>query len=331
MTPKTTPKDFFLHLGATIALYVAAGALINLAFSIINYEFPDALAGYFYPNSVAWPISILIILVPILYVLEWLINRDIVQMPEKKDIWIRRWRIYLTIFLTIALIGGDLIALINTYLNGEITARFAWKVIAVLLVAGAIGKYYFFSMYENWKHAGLFRKGNAWFGIILVVAAIIGGFLIVGSPATQRALRFDQQRTSDLQNIQWQIVNYWQQKGTLPPNLGAIADPISGFSIPADPETGAAYEYGIIGTTTPKGPGGVNISFQLCATFDRASRDLKGKGTSNVGSGVTYPTMDVYMYPDSGSWDHTAGHDCFNRAIDPSRYPVNQFKVPQAQ
>ena len=82
-TTKTTPKDFFLHLSATLALYVSAGALINLLFSVINYYFPDQLAGYFYANAVAWPISMLIILIPTLYVLEYLINRDITKVPEK--------------------------------------------------------------------------------------------------------------------------------------------------------------------------------------------------------------------------------------------------------
>jgi hypothetical protein len=61
---KTTPKDFFVQFGATVALYVAAGALINLALSIIDYLNPDALAGYFSPSSIAWPISMLVVLVP---------------------------------------------------------------------------------------------------------------------------------------------------------------------------------------------------------------------------------------------------------------------------
>jgi uncharacterized membrane protein len=115
MNTKTTPKDFFLHLGATVALYVAVGALINLWFTVINYYFPDALAGYFYGNAVAWPISMLIVLVPIFYVLEWLIARDAAKTPEKNDLWIRRWRMYLTLFLVVILIGGDLITLINTF------------------------------------------------------------------------------------------------------------------------------------------------------------------------------------------------------------------------
>lgn len=301
MTPKTTPRDFFLHLGAIIALYISAGALISLAFDIINHAFPDALGNYFSPSSVAWPISILIILVPLTYILEWLINRDIVRMPEKRDIWVRRWRIYLTLFLAVVLIAGDLIALINTYLNGEITSRFGWKVGAILLIAGTIGKYYFYTMYEKWKHAKLYARICAWFGAILVVAVIVGGFLIVGSPATARALRFDEQRVNNLQSIQSEIVyTYWSQKGKLPQKLSDLNDSISGFEVPTDPETGATYEYSVTSSSSNAG-----VSFELCATFDRASENSNS-------------------YPGSASWNHSAGRACFDRAVDPSLHPVNK-------
>lgn len=309
---KTTPKDFFLHLGATVALYMAAVALINLVFSIINYFFPDNLAGYFYANSVAWPISMLIILVPVLYGLEYLIRRDITQVPEKANLWIRKWRIYLTIFLTIALIGGDLITLINTYLNGEISARFVWKVITVLLVGGAIGKYYFFSLYTNFKFSKIARTMNGWFGIVLVIAAIITGFIVVGSPTKQRNIRFDNQRTSDLQNIQWQIVNYWQQKEKLPATLADLNDPLYGNMIPTDPETKAVYEY------SAKGP----FSFELCSTFALAYEDTQGRGEFGRGS---YASIDI-AYPSvpgglDNNWKHEAGRSCFERTIDPEKYP----------
>lgn len=327
---KTTPKDFFLHLGATVALYVTAGALINLAFSVINYYNPDALAGYFYGNSVAWPISIVIVLVPILYFLEWFINRDLSKMPEKADLWIRRWRIYLTLFLAVILMAGDLITLINTYLNGEITSRLVYKVIVVLLVAGAIGKYYFFSLYPNFRWAKFARRTNAWVGIIMVLAAIILGFITVGSPATQRALRFDSQRISDLQNIQWQIINHWQQKGKLPVTLNELNDSLSGIVIPSDPETKTNYEYDtrceagdineIVSCQTP-------LTFDLCATFSRASQNTKGRGEFGRG-GMSYPSYDMsYPYPGPDGndvWKHESGKACFIRTIDPEKYPINK-------
>lgn len=316
MTPtKTTPKDFFLRLGAIIALYVSVIALVNLAFSIINYAFPDQLAGYFYANTVAWPISLLIIFVPILYVLEWLIAKDITAQPEKKDIWIRRWSIFLTLFLTGLAIAIDLVTLINVYLNGEISARFGWKVFVVLVIATAVFKFYFFSLNENFKRAQLAKKFNAWAGIVLVLAAIVSGFLVVGSPTKQRNIRFDNQRVNDLQNIQWQVVNQWQQKEKMPATLADLKDSISGYQIPKDPETKASYEYSV------KGP----MSFELCANFALKAEDLSGRGGyyGRGGGMIGYDTAIPYPAPGgvNEDWKHEAGRTCFTRTIDPQIYP----------
>ncbi len=330
MNTNTTPKDFFLHLGATVALYAAVIALINLAFSVINYYLPDQLAGYFYANNVAWPISMLVILVPLLYILEYYIIRDIRKLPGKESIWIRRWRIYLTLFLTGATIVGDLIALINTYLNGEISSRFIYKILAVLVVTGIVFVYYLLTKTQNQPSgAGNSRNQNilAWIGAVVVLITIIAGFMAVGSPTKQRNLRFDSQRVSDLTTIQWQIINYWQQKGRIPSDLFLLEDSINGYIVPTDPQTKKPYEYipsSLLGMGNSILVGTKNLppNFSLCATFALATQDDK-----NRGGGVSYPTMAVDSgyggFIDGGdNWKHGEGRTCFTRTIDPDKYPV---------
>jgi len=297
MNNKTTPKDFFLHVGSTIALYASVIALINLAFELMNRLLPDQLNNYWSSNSVIYPISMLVVLVPVLYLLEWFIARDISKIVEKKDIWVRKWRIYLTLFLTGATIVGDLVALINVYLNGEVSSRFIWKVLIVLIVTSAVFKYYFFSINENMYWAKLVKKTVPWWGIILTLVAIIGGFIIVGSPAQQRAVRFDQQRVNDLTNIQWQVINFWQRKRVLPVALSNLNDSISNFVVPTDPETGNTYEYLVNGITVAKTP-----SFELCAVFSAGS------------------TVNLNNHQND-SWSHGIGKVCFERVIDSALYP----------
>src|SRR6185369_3002454 len=129
----------------------------------------------------------------------------------------------------------------------------------------------------SWKRAAFARKFNSWFGIVLVLAAIVGGFIIVGSPSNQRALRFDTQRVNDLSSIQWQIISYWQQKGKLPVSLSDLFDPLYGVTIPVDPDTKQSYEYVQKGAT----------SFALCSTFSREAQDVNGRGSYD---GVSRPT-----------------------------------------
>lgn len=326
MNTKITPKDFFLHLGATVALFAAVIALINLSFSVINYYLPDQLAGYFYANNIAWPISMLVILTPLLYVIEYFIIRDIRKSPEKANLWIRNWRIYLTLFFTGATIVGDLITLINVYLNGEISSRFIYKVLIVLIIAGIVFVYYLLTKTQVHEQDGVVTKSKsqitlAWIGLVMVLLAIVTGFIAVGSPNKQRNLRFDGERVNDLSNIQWQVISHWQQKGTLPNSLSDLKDNVSGYNIPLDPKTESAYEYAVIKTLSSANP-----SFELCANFALSTQDNKGRGDF-YGSN-SYPTMaissryDVGYYEGNDNWKHEAGRVCFTRTIDPDKYPI---------
>lgn len=311
MNTTTTPKDFFLHLGATVALYAVAISLINLLFAVINYLVPDALASYFYAPSVAWPISMLIVLVPVLYLLEWAIARGIRIVPEKASLFIRRWRIYLTLFLAGATIIGDVIALINTYLSGEITMRFVWKILAILVVCGIIFAYYLLQRTDTDQKKTKVSMILAWAGIVVSLVAIITGFIVVGSPGTQRALRFDEQRVNDLTNIQWNILNYWEKTGKLPVAITELNDPVSGIVLPTDPQTKTAYEYSVKGVN----------GFELCATFSLPSRDMTGRGAYDNGYSVAKPAS----YPLLGTddlWVHEKGKKCFERNIDPAKHPL---------
>ena len=128
----------------------------------------------------------------------------------------------------------------------------------------------------------------------------MAGFFIMGTPGQVRLYRFDNEKLADLQNIQWQIVNFWQQKQTLPAALEELNDPISGWEMPMDPQ-GEEYRYEKTG----------DLSFRLCATFNAASR---GGTPSEAMPARAYGSLD-------GSFEHGAGEACFDRTIDPERYP----------
>ncbi len=252
----STAKDFFIHLGALVTLYVSVISLLSLLFAIINQVFPDALS--YYPSgesyTVRWTISALVILFPLYIYLARTISKDIVVSPFKKDIAIRKWGKYLTLFLTGGIIVGDLIVLINTFLGGEIGIRFVLKVVTVLLVAGFVFYYY---VKEAHKNANLLIA----IASLIVLASIVTGFFTAGSPAKQRAREFDNRRVSDLQSIKYQVENYADRKKALPTKLSDIAT--AGYVNIKDPETKAEYEYVVTGAST----------YKLCAVFSTDSVD----------------------------------------------------------
>ncbi|MNC98380.1 hypothetical protein D3C83_163200 [compost metagenome] len=54
----------------------------------------------------------------------------------------RRWLTYLTLFLAAAVLIGDMITLVYNALGGEITIRFALKVLVAAVISGAIFGFY---------------------------------------------------------------------------------------------------------------------------------------------------------------------------------------------
>ena len=140
--PRVTPKDFFLWVGAMAALYASVVSFITLLFHYIDYAFPDpALESYYYADPYSGPIRFaiasLIVLFPLFLVLMRLIRRDITREPLRAEIWIRRWVLYLTLFVAGITIAVDLITLINTFLGGDLTTRFVLKILVVFLIVGA--------------------------------------------------------------------------------------------------------------------------------------------------------------------------------------------------
>lgn len=320
--PKLSAKDFFLHVGVLAALYTFVTSFLSFLFDIINYAFPDKLAYSAdpYAGSIRIALSTVIVAFPLLLILLKVLYRGYSRDPEQKELWIRKWFIYLTLFLTSVAVIIDIIYLLNTFLGGEITERFVLKALAVLVVAGGI----FFATIADLR--GIFfarpkiRMTSFSVACLAVIAAVVGGFAVMGSPTTQRDLRFDNQRANDLQSIQWQVLNHYQSKGALPKDLSDLSDALTGFQVPTDPQTDVQYEYRTVASTTAPAA----ISFELCATFARATPDTEGRGAyPETGGSIAYPTRGVYdaSFGNEG-WKHAAGRTCFVRTIDPVKYPI---------
>lgn len=310
MPTKITAKDFFLHMGAIVTFYASAIALITLLFEVINYAYPRITDAYqYYSPSISFQVATLIVAFPLFLFLSWTLQKAYATEPTLKDAPVRKWLAYITLFIAGAVAAGDLITLIYMFLDGqELTAGFLLKVLALFVVAGGIFFYYL----REIRNVIAPRERNVWriIAIVFILGSIIAGFMVVGSPADQRAYRHDNQRVADLQNIQWQIVNYYQQKGGLPDKLEDLEDPISGFMVPNDPETGAPYEYTLIGQSAK--------AFELCATFSRESRAVGNPHGSRMMPSMPYDSIAVKT-PDN--WQYPLGRHCFTRTIDPQLYP----------
>lgn len=251
-----------------------------------------------FAGPIRFAVSSLVIVYPLFILSSRFLNKIYAREAQVRESKIRKWLIYLTLFITSLVIVGDLIFVINTFLGGEIKARFILKALSVLVVAGVIFGYYLDDVRRNIpsKSAKYFASAVG----IIVLILVVGAFFIVGSPMQARLLQFDQQRVGDLQNIQSQVVNFWQRKEQLPQNLADLNDSISGYFVPSDPQTNQPYEYNVKDVAA--------LTFELCAVF-------------NLESARQAP-VPAYSYDGySQNWDHKAGRVCFERTIDKELYP----------
>ena len=310
---KNFPRDVFLYLLAIITLAVSAISFGILVFQYINIYMPDVVADlYFsrtgYLDTVRTSLAALIIIFPVFLWVSRFLKKDIIKSPEKRDLKIRKWLLYLTLFVASLVIIGDLVTLLRSFLGGELSQRFVSKVAVILFIAGSVLIHYFSELRDKGKE---FRRIKLldWAVVSVVVVGIVAGFFVAGSPQNQRLVRQDEQRVGNLQTIQWQIINYWQKKGILPVSLDELVDPISGFVVPRDPESGLSYEYNLSG----------ELGFNLCAVFSTVAQEDSG----SVSRMAVPITANGLPYPDKQNvWWHEKGRVCFERTIDPDLYPV---------
>jgi len=308
---KTSPKDFFLHLLAISGLYGVAVSFLVLIFQYVNLLLPDVLSGgeYYYMSSVRNTIhqalASIIIIFPVYVWATRFLNKSYAEFPEKRELRVRKWLVYFTLFAAALIVVGDLITLLYNFLDGELTWRFILKVLAVLLTAGSVFTYYFVDIKRG--RAGLSEP--SWFKfftrgvLVIIIAAIIAGFIFSGSPFEQRKRNADQKRVQDLQYIQQEVINYWVAKDKLPEKLADLEDAIRGVAVPKDVVTKADYEYVVTSSVE---------NFSLCATFE-----LSSDAQSRINKAIP---MNPYSLAQNQNWSHGAGRTCFERNIDKDFY-----------
>lgn len=120
---------------------------------------------------------------------------------------------------------------------------------------------------------------------LAVVAGVLAGFWVLGTPGRQRDIAADRQRLQDLQSIATDLHFRYQDNDDfqLPASLDADRRA-------RDPLTDQPYEYRPLGDTT----------YELCAEFATDSS--------------TYPLRNATRRREF--WQHPAGEHCFEFEVD---------------
>ncbi|MBP6929723.1 MAG: hypothetical protein KBB77_02195 [Candidatus Moranbacteria bacterium] len=307
LSRQASTVDVVINFFSFILLGIVATALGTLFFQIINITFPDALdVVNLYSESQAmssihYATAALIIGFPLYYFSLRLWFRKFREDEGRMESKLSKWLTYLVLLVTAVTIVGDLIAVVFTLLQGEITVRFFLNALTILTIAGAIFGFYYLERRKIQYRVDISRHIFQLFGrgvTALIVSGIILGFFVGGSPSTQRHRTLDQIREDNLGVLADCIKQYASNLGALPEELTDLRQS-SQYSYCSsymeDPETKALYEYRIINPSRVEGAGRVG-EFELCATFT-----LDQSETTATKGG----------YDDKTLWsDHGVGRSC---------------------
>ncbi len=129
---------------------------------------------------------------------------------------------------------------------------------------------------------------------LCVIAVIVLGFVMAGSPNSARARNADQNRVDSLQQITGALDNYWNANKALPHNLEELSSGQNSYvqSI-NDPKTGEVYGYSVVS----------GMSYELCADFETVGNQQGGYSSG--------PAKPVISGPYDKLMNHGIGHQCF--------------------
>lgn len=298
---KNTAQAFFVWIGVLVALIVSCTSIILLWFGLID----AVMVGYPDGYGIQTYAAALIIGFPLFVWLTRMIHTSEREEKTPHDSWVRTWSLYAILFLSGLTIAIDVFIVLSSFLSGEeLTASFLLKSVCAAAILVATFWYFSKELGRYWVN----NKSRSELVAMCVGTAVLFSiallFVIIGSPAHMRKVASDKMIVSELQSIQYQIIDYWQRKGKLPQALEEINDPISGYKAPL--ETSAQYEYLV---KSPK-------EFELCAQFATTYKNMTNDSYSSY-EGATY-------------WEHAEGRTCFTRVVDEDKYPVMPKPVPSS-
>jgi hypothetical protein len=287
---------FFMYMVSFLSLAIFATGIGNIIFQIINKSISDdigyAYAGQFSQSAVKYGIATLLIAMPVYFIVMYFINKKIFQGEIKNNSMIRKWLIYIVLFITAAVIIGDLISLVFSLLDGDLTTKFLLKALTVLVIAGSIFGYYVWDIRKDKRKGNRYLVNRIFFtgGIIISVIILVASFFIVDSPQVARDKKVDQETIRSLKHLTSQIRFYYEKNKKLPNKIEDMEN--INRALKNNFKKIDGIEYSKLG----------ELSYEICAYF---RRDMSEKDSNRI----------YYLGNFEENWDYSQGKNCFSKKI----------------
>ena len=317
-SPNTANKAYgakllFWYLRAFFAMGLCASATVTIWYQFVNKWFPLQILPFGGVNrpysdwAVIWGISTLLIVGPLLFVVAAMLREAIKRNEVELHRGVRQWVSYVFLFIVVTVIVSDLVTAVYYVVNGDYSTRFFLKVFIVLTISGSLFSYLWLDIRSEDGLAGsaLPRKmGIA--SAVVMLTSLIGGFTVIDSPWLARAKAFDNQRASDIWQLQGGVQNYFNRYLRAPESLEELREEgmIRIYAL-QDPGTGEPYEFRVVDEQNPP-TRPRPITYEICAIFTTDNRDEEQESYRPRG-------------PFGSSFLHGAERTCFEQSIQDLR------------
>jgi hypothetical protein len=287
-------KVAFFYCLSIVALVIFAIGVGTAFFSVIDKLMPNLGAAIYDSGSqpLKFAIASIVIAGPLYYWLVWRLRKDLLKNFYDFNNGPRRWLTYLLLLISSVTILGSLVRLLYSYLDGDLTWRFALKAVTVLFLAVIIFVYYFYDLKVQPKKGDWIIKTIFYVALLFTLSAFVLAVIYSESPSLARARRIDQKTLIMLDKVEMAINSYYAKNKSLPANQEAIMN---------------NNETGLLASDWQNNDNGAIIKYQ-------AEKKLKYKLCSSFDLSSDWQTLENdYL---GRRWQHKQGQNCFSRTVD---------------
>lgn len=222
-------KYAFFYMLSLVALVFMSLSTGMIVFQIINKYIVDIInqsRGRFSPDQLKFAISALIISAPIFYFTTRQIFKNLFSGALDKDSQIRKWLTYFILLVSSVVMIGWFIAVVNSFLDGELTLKFILKALTAVGIAAIIFSFY---LYDIKRENVMGAKDNVlkiyFYGsLMLVIAVFAGALFIIESPTETRDRKMDDEVLRKLNRLDSSVRSYYVENERLPVDFGELRE-----------------------------------------------------------------------------------------------------------
>ena len=218
---------FFYVLSFVALVFMSFGVGITL-FQIINKFVIDILegGGRYQPDALKFAISALLIATPIFYITTREIHKNLFSGALEKNSEIRKWLTYFILLITSVIMIAWFIAVVNGFLEGELTLKFGLKSLVAIGINAGIFLFYLYDIKRD-EVKGVKNKTvklYLYVSLFVVITVFISALFVVESPTETRNRKIDQRVMRNISRIENAIESYYREFDMMPEDYEALKD-----------------------------------------------------------------------------------------------------------